>query len=692
MQVCLLAIALVALSVPALPETVVHVAPGGDDANPGTRSQPFATLERAREALRRASPDGGRRVIVRGGVYSRSATFVLGPEDSGVQGRPAVWETPPGERVRVQGGTTVREGVFRPVTDGAALARLKPEARERVLVARLQDLGVQRPEPFPDSFRGAPPGPELIFDDERMRLARWPNDGWATIERIVDSGSNPREGDRSGRPGAFVYSGDAPTRWKPDAGVWLQGYWCFDWYDEFLRVASIEVATRTIRFAKPHLYSLRQGNPSPRRYRAINVLEELDQPGEFVVDAIAGLLWFWPPKPLGGARLVVSTLDAPIVALRGARDVVLRGFTVECGLGDGIEVRAGERCAIESCEVRNLRRSGIRVEGGAAHRVEACDIHHTGTGGLTLAGGDRRTLTPARHEALNCHIWRFSEHQFTSAYGLTFGGVGNRAAHCRIHDAPHQAVAVGGNDHIFELNEVFRVCTETDDCGALYKGRNPSCRGNLIRWNYWHNIGSPMGHGNAAVYFDDGDGGDRVIGNLFVRCGEPGRGPFGTIFSHGGHDNLAENNVFVECKRAFGSAPWDEARWRDALRGGQECFWIEKLRQEVDITRPPYTERYPELVGFLDPPPGAERVNRARRSVLVRCGEQANGNWRVDAATTWVTDRDPGFVDAASGDYRLRQDAEVFRRVPGFEPIPFDRMGLRDDGPRRRLKGFQRAP
>ena len=206
---------------------------------------------------------------------------------------------------------------------------------------------------------------------------------------------------------------------------------------------------------------------------------------------------------------------------------------------------------IQACTVRNLRKKGIRVDGGFAHRVCDCDIYDTGNGGLTLAGGDRKTLTPGRHEALNNHIWRFSRASAHSAYGLTFGGVGCRAAHNLIHDAPHQAVFVGGNDHVFELNEVHHVCTETDDCGALYKGRNPSCRGNVIRFNYWHDIGSPMGHGNAAVYFDDGDGGDLVLGNVFVRCGEPGRGSFGTVFSHGGHDIRAENNIFVDCKRAW---------------------------------------------------------------------------------------------------------------------------------------------
>ena len=44
----------------------------------------------------------------------------------------------------------------------------------------------------------------------------------------------------------------------------------------------------------------------------------------------------------------------------------------------------------------------------------------------------------------------------------------------------------------------------------------------------------------------------------------------------------------MDCKRALGSAPWDDARWRDALKGGQDCFFPDRLLKEVDITKPPY--------------------------------------------------------------------------------------------------------
>jgi hypothetical protein len=668
--------AFVAFAGSAKAETVFHVALAGSDTNPGTDSKPFATLERAREAVRMAGSGQARSVIVHGGSFELRATFTLSPQDSGTPARPVTWQAAPGESVRLAGGVSVPASAWKVVAEAPVLARLDPVARGRVVEADLRALGVTNLPPFPVAYHGVPPGPELFFNESRMTIARWPNESWATIAKIVESGSRPRDGDQRGLAGSFEYSGDRPARWHVTEGVWLQGYWCYDWYDEVIQVAAIDPALHRIRLAAPHVYSLMQGNPSPRRYRALNVLEELDQPGEFAIDRKAGRLYLWPPTDLAGARITLATLDAPIVALKDAAYVTLRGFVVESGLDNGIEVTGGTGCEIAACQVRNLRRLGIRVTGGTNHRVVSCDIHHTGQGGLVLGGGDRKTLTPAGHEAVNNHIWRFSELQFTSAYGLSFEGVGNRAAHNLIHDAPHQAVFVGGNDHVFEFNEVHHVCTETDDCGALYKGRNPSCRGNQIRFNYWHDIGSPMGHGNAAVYFDDGDGGDTVFGNVFVRCGEPGRGPFGTVFSHGGHGIRAENNLFIDCKRALGSAPWDDARWRDALKGGQDCFFPQKLQQEVDITKPPYTTHYPELVGYLDPPAGIPRVNYARLNVLVRCGQVSGGNWRLEPDANWSTSDDPGFVDGPKGDYLLRPDALVFKRVPDFKPIPFEQMGL----------------
>ncbi len=668
---------------PVAPQTL-YVSPCGNDSwsgrlpepNAAGTDGPVASLVRARERLRQRDRNQSAAAIVRGGRYPQGSSFVLGPEDSGTPDHPVIWQAAAGEEVRLTGGLELPRQAFVAVTDAATLDRLQPLAHPHVRALDLTALGISLPTGLPDSFRGWPAVPELFCNDCRLTPARWPNQGWAHVARIVESGARPRDGDTSGRVGTFAYAEPEPDRWRPESGVWLQGYWCYDWYDETLRVQDIDRANRCITLARPHLYSLMQGNPSPRRYRALNLLEELDEPGEYVLDHAEGRIYVWPPEGTVLPRFALSLLEAPILAVEGAVDVVLRGFVVETGLGDGIVVRDGARVAVEGCTVRNLRERGIRVEGGQSHRIEACDVHDVGTEGVVLSGGDRRRLAPAGHQALNNHIWRFSRLQFTSAYGLALGGVGNRAAHNLIHDAPHQAVLIHGNDHVFELNVVHHVCTETDDCGALYKGRNPSCRGNLIRHNVWHHIGSTMGHGSAAVYFDDGDGGDAVVGNLFYRCGDPGHGSFGTVFSHGGHDNVATGNVFVECLRPLGSAPWPDPLWLEALQGGADCFWNEKLRQEVDISQPPYTTRYPELVGFLDGQPAARRVNRAHGNLMVNCRQGSSGNWQAPEATNWHTDDDPGFVDAPNGDYRLGPDAAVWRRLPGFEPLPLDQAGL----------------
>jgi hypothetical protein len=213
----------------------------------------------------------------------------------------------------------------------------------------------------------------------------------------------------------------------------------------------------------------------------------------------------------------------------------------------------------------------------------------------------------------------------------------------------------------------------SDDAAAFYKGRNPSCRGNVLRYNFWSRIGSPRGHGNAAVYFDDGDGGDTVYGNVFYRCGDPGKGSFGTVFSHGGHGNMAENNVFVECKRALGSSPWNDKRWKDFMAAP---LWQTRLLQEVDITKPPYTERYAELAGFMNPQPGDVRENIARRNLFVKCDQISNGNWNTNEVG-YITVGDPGFVDYGRENFRLKPDSEVFEKIPGFQPIPFEKMGMR---------------
>ena len=652
-----------------------HVGPGGDDAHPGSADAPFATLDRARDAVRalkeRAGlPVGGVTVWIHEGVYPRSGSFTLSDGDGGTAAAPVVYRAAPGERAALMGGVEIPAYAFSGVTDAAAIDRIDPGARTHVVCARLEGLGVDDWGTFPDAFREPPALPELFYNDERMTVARWPNGDWAKIKRIVESGPAPWRQHASDHPGTFEYGGDRPARWLRAPAVWLHGYWCFDWCAETIRVEAIDTNARHITFVQPHGYGLGSGNPGPRRFYATNLLEELDEPGEYYLDSEWAMLYFWPPGPLDDASIALSTLADPVLELDDASFITLQGLTVTACSGTGIEMRGGRACQVAACHVFNTGHTGVVVDGGRDHTVVACDIHDTGTAGLRLSGGDRKTLTPSGHRALNNHLFRVSRRQRTHAYHVHLAGVGILLAHNLMHHGPHQAIGLAGNDHVIEFNEIHHTGMETDDCGAFYMGRNPSERGSVLRHNFWHHIGSTRAHGSCAVYFDDGSGGQIVFGNAFHRAAG---GHFGAVFSHGGHDNMVENNVFVECKLALGHAPWTDTRWRDYLDAD---LWQNNLLKEVDITKPPYTDRYPGLAGFMEFD-GGPRHNHAARNVVVDCDAFVRGNWTL--TDNWVTDADPGFVDAAAMNFQLREDAPAFKRVPGFKPIPFDEIGLYTD-------------
>jgi len=649
-----------------------HVSVSGDHTNPGSETAPFATLERARDAVRELKgaegiPEGGMNIWVHGGRYPRKETFLLGKEDGGEQDRPVSYKAVEGEMVRITGSQEIPSAAFQPIADPTVIERLDPSAVGKILRANLHEIGIEDLGVFPEQFEGAPVIPELFFNDQRMALARWPNEGWAEIETVIESGPAPWRNHESDRLGVFEYAGDRPARWLRAPEVWLQGYWCFDWSCETIKVKTIDVEKRHITLGRPHVYGLGSGNPAKRRYFALNLLEELDHPGEYFLDRGEKALYFWPPGPLEGSQTVLSTLTGPVISLEETSYVRLEGLTVEACAGAGLEMIGGNRNRIRSCQIRNTGMDGIDALGGNECRIESCSIHDTGATGIRIQGGDRRTLTGCGHEVMNNHIWNVSRRQRTHAYHVDLGGVGIRVANNLFHDAPHQSILLSGNDHLIELNEVHRTGMETDDSGAFYMGRNPSERGNVIRHNYWHDIGSPLTHGSCAIYFDDGTGGQLVYGNIFYRAAG---GNFGAVFVHGGHDNTVANNLFIECKRAIGHVPWNDKTWKEWLDGP---LWKQRLLEEVDITRSPFTDRYSELEDFLNSHT-RPRKNTATGNVAFRCDSFINGEWNEN--DNLITTEDPGFVDLESLNFELKPDSIVFQEIPGFKEIPWRQIGL----------------
>lgn len=659
----------------ALPANPLHlfVAPDGRDSWHGTHSQPnadrsdgpLATLEGARDELRRRRQvDGlkdGAIIWLRGGTYAMRQPLHLSHEDSGAASAKVVFAAYQNEPVVLSGGRQVTR--FAAVSDPQVMRRLDSRARGHVLQCRLSASGVD------DLGEVVTPGNrlELFFGGRPMTLARWPNDGFAKVVQVTEDQTFKTHGIAGSRVGRFTYDGDRPGRWKDEDDLWLHGYWFWDWSDAYQRVETINVQRREITLQPPHHhYGYRPG----QRFYALNALTELDRPGEWYVDRRHHILYFWPPEPAEPISAAVS-VTPHLIRLQGASHVVFRGITLELTRSTAIIIEGGTGNRIEACVIRNTGDWAVSVV-GQDHAVVGCDIHAVGAGGIRLSGGDRRTLTPANLLAHNNHIHDFGRIYRTYRPAVGIGGVGNRVSNNLIHNGPHNAVQLGGNDHVIELNEIYDVCYETGDVGAFYMGRDWTQRGTVIRHNYFHDIHGPGLHGAMAVYLDDAASGISILGNLFYRAGR-------AAFIGGGRDNTVENNVFVQCKPAVHV----DARGLGWMRYHVEKDGImqERLRQ-MPYQTPPWSTRYPKLVDILQGDPGAPTGNVIRRNISV------GGRWAdiQSEAKPLVTlrdnlvDQDPRFVDAENLNFRLRDDSPALQM--GFEPIPIDDMGLHQDGPR----------
>ncbi len=694
---CMLAV-LVICGTAAHAATELFVATDGSDDGPGTAEAPFATPHRAAQAVRAMKaagglPDGGVTVWLRGGTYYLDAPLALGADDAGAEGSPVVFRAYADEDVTLSAGRPVPADAFAPVTDAAILDRLVPEARGQVLQADLRALGIPGDvAALPDRFRGFtgehPVLLEVFMAGERMQLARWPNDGFAHFDEIVDSGSGLRDREGPERPGVFSYTGERPGRWRVEDGVWLEGYWARAYLCTDVRVGAIDTQAKQITFAVPLHYGL--DTWGAKRFFAFNVLEELDMPGEWFLDRATDALYFWPPAPLDEAEVAVSALTEPIVTMDGASHVTLRGLTIECGRLDAVAIRNGTGCRVVGCEIRNTGRHAVEIAGGTDHGVIGCDIHHTGYGGVQMSGGDRQTLEPAGHFAENNHIHHTSVIKRTHAGPLSLRGVGCRASHNLIHHEPHSAVWYRGNDHVMDFNEIYWCHTETSEGGVFYTGRNWTYRGNVIRHNYIHHIndsleGSPTSVN--VVHLDDAVSGTTFVGNVCYLCG---RG----VSICGGPDNIVENNIFADCKLGValsdrGLQWWTYTRHPDGTvtaidtRTGRPSTTLLRTLEQVPYTEPPWT-KYPHLADFLSPerdPVGAPWFCRIERNISVGAGQWLSVSRGV--ADEWVTiadnwdDGDPGFVDLAAGDFHLRDGAPAL--AIGFEPIPLEEIGLYED-------------
>ncbi len=636
------------LRIPPDPAVVYFVAPNGKDNNDGSLESPFATLERARDAIRAQKtrgtlPVGSAAVYLRGGVYDVKKTFTLTDIDSGNFGAPVVYRAWNSEKPVLDGGFRVRG--FRKLKNPATLKRLPPSARGKVYAADVKAQGYD--------VSSAPKGygfgimnqivRELYQDGIPLQPARWPNTGTIMTGSVTDPTNL-----------TFECSGKRISGWGQAKDMLASGHWCHLWaHCTVPAVADTATGTLTLK-EKPGNYGIKADRP----FYVLNLLEELDSPGEWFLDRDSGILYVWPLKHPWFSEITLSRFHQPFIIASGTRELMIHGLTLQNGQQHGITLERCVNTVVSGNVIRRFGGTALSALQSANLRVYGNIMHTLGHTGIRVSGGNRKNLTSGQMVIENNNINRFGRCSRTYNPALHFEGCGARVAHNHFHRGPSSAMIIGGNDHLVEYNLVERVVRESDDQGGIDMYGDPSYRGVVIRFNHWRDIGggdhTPCGQ--AAIRFDDAISGMLVYGNLFERTSN---GNFGAVQIHGGHHNTIDNNLFVDCRHGISFSPWGQNRWEQYLKSERVAYMT---LTNVNVRLPPYSKRYPELAHLAS----KADINSVWRNLFVGVENVLHKNpQNTDAWDNQTFDELP--------------DIEAITLNSAFQPLRLEAIGLYAD-------------
>ena len=710
-----------------------YVSPAGSDKSNGTAAAPVATLSKAQKLIKKfkdANPNYEGEIVVHigAGNYELQAGFKLDEVITGSKQTPIIWRGVNKDKVIISGGKKIKGSAFKKVNDPAILMRVGKTAAAALYQVSLKQLGILNYGKHQSYGHGQPvvPAPlELFFNNQPLTLAHYPNSGSIKIGKVIDKGSVPRIGDTSNRGGIFEYTDTRHAKWAGQKDIWLQGTFNYGFADDNINIEKIDTLKKQIKLVTPHLYGLGNGRDF-QAYTAYNILEELDSPGEWWLDTKTGILYVWPPSTLETASITISVLETPIVSIINQTYTTLEGLTIEAGRGMGIYMEGGHHNTIAGCTIRNVGTSGIFMGQGAEankgpmsidnfeghpvsgiigslqnylykntswnrnagynQQILSCDVYNTGSGGIYLSGGDKKTLTKANNIVENCKVHDFNRRNKFIWSGISVDGCGNKIRHCEIYNTDWQGIFVHGNEHVFEYNNIHHVTLNSDDTSPWYIGRDPSDRGNVVRYNYFHHIGNPN-RMNMGIYCDDSSADVFVFGNVFYKM----ETKHGILFTNSGWDLTMKNNIIIEPTDATAQISAHYYTW---AAGSEKSMFGEggliraRLTKSVSYTTEPYASKYPGLLDYLDTIPGTKqwKAMRANRNVFADnliIGGPTSPTKLIGGQYATITERDnyrcttnPGFVDAEHENFTLLPTSEVFKKIKGFEPVPFDKMGL----------------
>ena len=670
-------------------EKKYYVAPNGNDQNIGTSLQaPFQTLTRAQQAVRDLKAAGTLTeqvtIYIKGGTYSITEPLLLTDEDSGNERCPITYTALPGEKVLLSGGERIN-----------GWKRYKGD----IWVTTLPE--VQEGEWW---FR------QLYVNGELRGRARTPNQSVFEVAATTDTTTSMRS--YQVPSDSFIYrEGDLDPKWKhPENGEAIIYHY---WTDSHLPIQSIDGKKNCITFGYSSGKVFRDGfHGDLARYVVENILETLDQPGEWVLERSTGRLYY---MPLPGEDLTTAEVIAPktekLIQFKGNpregkfveyvnfRNLAM-GYTNfnlpwgDCNNSQGsasvsacIDMTGTRHCSIEQCKLYNLGTFAVELfDGCTFNRFCGNQLENLAAGGFRLRGTE-----PGNLPSLRTGNNTFSDNTI-AYYGLTYpSAVGilvmhsdcNTIAHNLIHHGDYTGISVGwswgyqrsaARNNLIEQNHIHDIGYHNllSDMGGIYTlGLSP---GTAVRNNLVHDVNANR-YGGWGIYADEGSTSVLIENNIVYNT------KYGTFNIHYAKDLTVRNNIFAMGRLQQYSRSKQE-KHTTAYFEGNIIYWTQgKLMVEeykwdnisYKMSTNPYAPPIETNVTYVSDWNIFYNPNLTRDQLDF--GGRSWAQWQAEGHDLHSLYVDPMFVDPANHDFRLRPNSPALKL--GFQPIDMSHVGPR---------------
>jgi hypothetical protein len=633
-------------------QAALYVAPDGDDANPGTQTQPLRTLQGARDRVRNMDKSGPQDFLVlfKAGDYFIDKTVRFGREDSGSSGSRVIYKNWGGK------GTAHFIG-------GRALTVWKNEGG-----------GIYSAQLDRDAYA-------LFENDQPAVMAREPDEGYHGFESVIDfSHLKFRDADY----GRFDYQGAAVRLWA-------------HWIPAKIKIQSVDFDTRIITLDQPYAGNLKGtiwndawAARTPTRFYIYNSKSFLGRSGEFYMDTTSQRLYYKPRRtPIDRRTIIAATMDC-LIDLDGVSDIQFEGLTFKVSNGllevlpslalhsnvKGGLIRLGDarNIIIKYCRLLNSGQNGVIVAGD----IQKCVIYgnlitQTMSGGVRFVGGNNRD-----NIIENNYVHHVGEGIYVR------NSVGDVIRHNLIHDVESNGFkSLYVERQTVSYNDISRVGLDGTDSDAAGIYTNCTAGGPdgghvMIDHNLLHDMaynGYP-GYPAAAIYLDlDGVYNcivtNNVIYNIEHKFGIHVRGPNHVIRNNvvdfDGPDLLSPFTVVAGSRRT-NVAVDKPPIWNHHYVFENNIVWsssgsIFRIRGQID------EDTFKQVDNNVYHNPKG-RYSFSRMSL---------NDWRrmeFDAHTEFT---DPLFVNRENHDYHLKPKSPAL--VMGFQEIDTSQIGLKKDFP-----------